>query len=39
MHHWLLKTEPESFSVEDLAAAQLAVATATERGLGTEIEL
>jgi predicted RNA-binding protein with PUA-like domain len=21
MHHWLLKTEPESFSVEDLAAA------------------
>jgi len=22
MHHWLLKTEPESFSVEDLAAAR-----------------
>lgn len=21
MHHWLVKTEPESFSVEDLAAA------------------
>jgi len=26
-------------AIEDLAAAQLAVATATEQGLGTELEL